>query len=81
MNLKKGNTIKADGRSSISPETLCKYMLITINMPDVASFDFRSPAKLWLEKNEDVSIMSLKRLGSKIGSRKCLKALKCKKKP
>ena len=44
------NKIKTDGRSSISPETLCKYMFIAINMPDLASFDFRSPAMLWLEK-------------------------------
>ena len=44
------NNIKTDGRSSISPETLCKCMSIAINMPDLASFDFRSPAKLWLEK-------------------------------
>ena len=49
-------------------------------MPDLASFDFRSPAKIWLERNEDVSIMPLKRLESKIGSRKCLRAKKCKKK-
>ena len=72
---KKRNKIKTDGRSSISPEILCKYIFIAINMPDLASFDFRSPAKLWLErKNEDVSIMPLKTLGSKIGSRECLKA-------
>ena len=44
------NKIKSDGRSSISPETLCKYMFIAINIPDLARFDFRSPAKLWLEK-------------------------------
>ena len=44
------NKIKTDGRSSISPETLCKYMFIAINMPDLASFNFCSPAKLWLEK-------------------------------
>ena len=74
------NKIKTDGRSSISPETLCKCIFIAINMPDLASFDFRSPAKLWLEKNEDVSIMPLKRLRSKIGSRECLKAQECKKK-
>ena len=58
------NKIKTDGGSSISPETLCKYMFIAIN----------------LKKNEDVSIMPLKRLGSKIGLRECLKAQECKKK-
>ena len=51
-----------------------------MNMPDLASFDFRSPVMLWLEKSEDVSIMPLKRLGSKIGSRECLKAQESKKK-
>ena len=45
------NKIKTDGRSSISPEALCKYMFIAMNMHDLARFDFRSPAKLWLEKN------------------------------
>ena len=74
------NEIKIDGTSSISPETLCKYMFIAIDMPDLASFDFRSPAKLWLEKNEDVSIMPLKRLSNKTGSRECLKVQECKKK-
>ena len=78
---KKPYKIKTDGRSSISPETLCKYMFIAITMLDLASFDFRSLAKLWLEKkNEVVSIMLLKRLGSKIGSRECSKAQECKKK-
>ena len=27
-------------------------MFIAINMPDLASFDFRSPAMLWLEKKQ-----------------------------
>ena len=44
------NKIKTDGRSSFSPETLCKFMFIGINMPDLASFHFCFPAKLWLEK-------------------------------
>ena len=34
------NKIKTDGRSSIAPETLCKYMHIALNMPDLACFDF-----------------------------------------
>ena len=55
-------------------------MFIAINMPDLASFDFLSPAKLWLEKKRILSIMRLKRLGSKIGSRECLKVQESKKK-
>ena len=63
----------------MSLDTFCKYIFIAVNMPDLTSFHFRSPAKLRLEKNEDISIMPLKRLGSKIGSRECLKAQEGKK--
>lgn len=44
--------MKTNGRSSTSPKKFCKYISIAINMPDLASFDFRSPAKLWLEKKQ-----------------------------
>ncbi len=43
-------------------------MHIAINMPDLANFDFRSAAKVWLQK-KDASIILLQRLESKVGLR------------
>ena len=46
------NKVITDGQSSIAPETLFKFMHIAINMPDLACFDFRSAAKIWLERKQ-----------------------------
>ena len=46
------NKIKPDGRNSIAPATLFKYMHIAINMPDLACFDFRSAPKILLQRKQ-----------------------------
>ena len=40
------------GEAVLLQKHFCKYMHIAINVPDLACFDFRSAAKIWLQRKQ-----------------------------